>query len=191
MINNLVSHIRNYTELSQAEINLLNGVFKPLKLSKREILHSPHIRATEKYFVAKGCLRSYFVNDKGVEQILQFAIENWWIGDYESLESHSESSIFIDTVEDSEILVLKMKDEEMLFNKIPNLERYFRIILQRERTAHLTKIRYTFEFSREEAYVHLVKHFPQFVERVPDYMIASYLNLTPEYLSKIRKRIVS
>lgn len=74
---------------------------------------------------------------------------------------------------------------------MPKFERYFRQILERERTAYLTKLRYTFEFSREESYIHFLEHFPEFIERVPDYMIASYLNFTPEYLSVIRKRIIS
>lgn len=191
MINQLLSHIQQFATLNDSEIELLSQYLEPIYLNRKDILHQPDRHATHKYFVCQGCLRSYFVNDKGVEQILQFAIENWWIGDYESLERKIPSSLFIDAVEDSQVLAFAINKEEELLRQIPQLERYFRIIFQRERTAHLTKLRYTFEFSREEAYVHLLQSFPQFIERVPDYMIASFLNLTPEYLSKIRKRIVS
>lgn len=191
MIDNLISHIKMFTPLTNSESELLTESFTPMKVRKKEILHSPDRIATSKFFVCKGCLRSFFINDKGIEQILQFAIENWWIADYESLERKTPSSLFIDAVVDSEVLALSSPKEEELFSKIPALERYFRIILQRERTAHLTKLRYTSEFSREKAYVHFLKYFPEFIERVPDYMIASFLNFTPEYLSIIRKRIVS
>lgn len=191
MHSHLINHITSFVALSKSEIDLLSNMLIPIQLSKKDMLQNPDKVATCKYFVCKGCLRSYFVNDKGVEQILQFAIENWWIGDYQSLEQHTPSTLYIDAVEDSEVLALPIAQEEELLSRIRNLERYFRIILQRERTAHLTKLRYTYELSREEAYIHLLQHFPQFIERVPDYMIASFLNLTPEYLSKIRKKIVS
>lgn len=191
MIDSLITHIKMFAPLRDSDIKLLTENIIPINLCKKEILHTPDKVATSKYFVSKGCLRSYFINGKGVEQILQFAIENWWIADYESLERKTPSSLFIDTVEDSQILALSRAKEQELFDKIPSLDRYFRIILERERTAHLMKLRYTYEFSREEAYVHLLQHFPQFIERIPDYMIASFLNLTPEYLSRIRKKIIS
>lgn len=132
-----------------------------------------------------------FLNNKGTDQILQFAIENWWIADYESLEKKIESTLYIDALEDSEVFILHKNKEDELFDKIPNFERYIRLILERERTAFLTKLRYIFEFTKEEAYLHFFKHFPEFIERVPDYMIASYLNITPEYLSTIRRKIIS
>lgn len=191
MIDGLIAHIKMFINLRDSDIELLTESIIPINLSKREILHIPDKIATAKYFVRKGCLRSYFINNKGVEQILQFSIENWWIADYESLERNTSSSLFIDAVEDSQILSLSRAKEQELFDQIPALERYFRVILERERTAHLTKLRYTYEFSREEAYVHLLQNFPQFIERIPDYMIASFLNLTPEYLSRIRKKIIS
>ncbi|QIK59185.1 Crp/Fnr family transcriptional regulator [Dysgonomonas sp. HDW5A] len=191
MINSFISHINRFVTLSQSEIDILTDSFEPIRLEKKEILHQTGKVATSKYFVSKGCLRSYFINDKGIEQILQFAIENWWIADYESLERKLPSTLYIDAVESSEILSLTRAKELELYNRIHNFETYFRQILERERTAFLTKIRYNFEFTKEEAYLHFSENFPEFIERIPDYMIASYLNFTPEYLSVIRKRIIS
>lgn len=187
----LIAHIRKTAYLTREDIDILEDSFDAIQLRKKEVLQSPGKISAYKYFINKGCLRSYFINEKGVEQILQFAIENWWIADYESFDREVPSTLYIDAIENSEVFVLERSRENYLYNKIPAFEHYFRKILEKERTAFLMKLRYMLQFSKEESYLHFSKNFPQFVERVPDYMIASYLNITPEYLSVIRKRIIS
>jgi CRP-like cAMP-binding protein len=138
--------------------------------------------------VNKGCFRAYVINDKGVEQVVQFAIENWWITEYMSLNSGRPSEFYIQAVEDSELVAIDKKYQEELFGRLPQLERYFRIVLEKAYTASLMRIHYIFSFSGEELYNHFNTNFPGFVQRVPQYMLASYLGFTPEFLSKLRAK---
>ena len=115
-------------------------------------------------------------------------MENWWITDYTSLESRQPSGYFIQAVEDSEIAVLTKANREILFQQIPQLERYFRLLLQRMHAANLMRIQYLFDLSVEERYRQFNARFPEFVQRIPQYMLAVYLGFTPEVLSKIRAK---
>jgi CRP/FNR family transcriptional regulator len=191
MISNLIQHITNYVQLSDKDVDILKSFVTERSLRKKETLLEEGNKCHANYFVSKGCLRSYFINPKGDEQILQFAIENWWISDYESLVKNSNSTLYIQAVEDCKIVAFSSKDEEGLYNAIPQLERYFRLIYQKAYMAAILRTRYLYEYSREELYRHFLNNFPEFVQRIPNYMLASYLGFSPEYLSEIRKKIVS
>jgi len=140
------------------------------------------------FFVEKGCLRMYFVNGKQSEQIIQFAIEGWWISDYFSFMDNRPSEYYIQTIEKSKILSVDRNVLDDLLKQLPQLERYFRIIMQRALAASQLKTKFSFEMSKEEFYNHFSTSFPEFLKRVPQYMIASYLGLTPEYVSELRKK---
>lgn len=120
MINNLILHINRFTTLNPIEVEILSDCFELIKLNKKEILHASGKIATLKYFVSKGCLRSYFINNKGVEQILQFAIENWWIADYESLERKLPSTLFIDAVRIAKFLYYQRTEKKSFMIKCQN-----------------------------------------------------------------------
>ena len=122
------------------------------------------------------------------EQITQFALENWWISDFFSYENNIPSAYFIQTVEKSKILSIDKINFEALLKELPQLERYFRIIMQRNVAASQVRLKQMYELSKEEFYLQFCASFPEFVQRVPQYMIASYLGLTPEYVSELRKK---
>lgn len=122
------------------------------------------------------------------EQITQLAIENWWISDYFSFLDDSPSPYYIQTVEKSEIFSIDKVNFESMFKELPQLESYFRIIMQRNIAASQLRIKQMYELSKEEFYFQFCESFPEFVQRIPQYMIASYLGLTPEYVSELRKR---
>ena len=130
----------------------------------------------------------YFINGKTNEQITQFAKENWWICDFFSFTDDKPSEYFIQAIEESEILSIDMPSFEALLKELPQMERYFRIIMQRAVAASQLRAKYMFELSKEEFYLLFCTSFPEFVQRVPQYMIASYLGLTPEYVSELRKK---
>jgi CRP-like cAMP-binding protein len=140
------------------------------------------------YFVVKGCLRMYTIPDNGTEQIVQFGIDNWWICDYTSFDSQKPSMFNIQAVEPSTLIYIDKKSQEELFAKVPKLERYFRLILQRAYSATLMRVHYIFTSTGEARYHHFNSLFPEFVQRIPQYMLASYLGFTPEFLSKIRAK---
>lgn len=185
---NLIQHIENYVHLTASDIKRLNEAIRVIPLKKKGFLLQEGEICQSNYFVGQGCLRMYFIKENGTEQITQFAIENWWISDYMSLMTQKASSFCIQAIEDSEIMELSSSSCELLFEEVPQLERYFRLVTQRAYAASQFRIKYLYGFSREELYHHFSTHFPEFVQRIPQYMLASYLGFTPEYLSEIRKK---
>ena len=188
MISNLINHISRFVELSEQDGLVLNKYFKPSYLKKKDILLKQGEACKSIYFVSSGCLRMYFVNEKALEQITQFALDNWWISDYFSFTDNNPSDYYIQSIEKSEVLAIEKADFECLLKELPKLERYFRIIMQKALAASQLRIKYLYELSKEELYIHFSTSFPEFVQRVPQYMIASYLGLTPEYVSELRKK---
>lgn len=184
----LLNHIKKFTTLTKDEAGLIEQTFRALRVKKKTILLREGDPCRSLYFTAKGCLRMYFINNKGTEQITQFAIENWWLADQFSFERQEPAHFFIQAIEDCELLCLDHSAYDGLLQNIPALEHYFRIIYQRVHAAAQQRTRYESDYSREEMYLFFTKAFPEFVQRIPQYMLASYLGFTPEYLSEIRKK---
>jgi CRP-like cAMP-binding protein len=142
-------------------------------------------------FVEKGSLRSYSIDEKGNEHILQFALEGWWISDQYSLFTGEPSSYNIDAIEDSDLLLITHASFESMMNKIPRMEKYFRLLLQNNMIALHRRLVASLSLSAEEKYTNMVNAYPNIIQRVPQHMIASYLAITPETLSRIRKQMSS
>lgn len=143
------------------------------------------------YFVMNGCVRKFFVNEKGIEQTTEFAIENWWITDNKAYEHSRPSEFYIQAVEKSKVVYIDYASQEKLAADYPKMERYFRFVYQRAYAASQMRIKYLYDFSKEEMFIDLNKHYPEFVQRIPQHLIASFLGFTPEYLSEIRKKLRS
>lgn len=191
MLSPLVTHIRRFVPLSDQEAVVLEQYLEVRELKKKEFLLRERQVCTASYFVIKGCCRSYFITEKDTEQVHLFAIEDWWITDYQSLELQTPSQFYIQTVEPSTIAVLPRALQDELFLQLPQLEKYFRLILQKALAAAHLRVKYIFSQTGEERYDHFCSAFPGFVQRVPQYMLASYLGFTPEFLSKIRAKRIS
>jgi hypothetical protein len=123
-----------------------------------------------------------------VEQTTHFAIENWWLTDYLAFQSQQTTGFYIQAVENTQVLAIDWHAQERLLAQYPYLERYFRLVYQRAYGADQLRIKYLYAFSREELYHHFSTHFPEFIQRIPQYLLASFLGFTPEYLSEIRKK---
>ncbi|GAA4307345.1 Crp/Fnr family transcriptional regulator [Mucilaginibacter gynuensis] len=186
----LLDHIGRYVKLSTDEQELLCRKLEFKSFKKKEYLLEAGKLCQGNYFVLKGCIRQYFVNTKLNEQVIQFGIENWWIADQDSLLNKQPSTTFIQTVEASEVLLLSEKHREELFREIPLLESYFRIMMQKSFVAAQRRIGYMFNMTDEERYRHFSKLFPAFLQRVPQYMLASYLGFTPQFMSRLRAKKV-
>lgn len=188
MCQNFISHLKRYISLSEDEVELLLHNVSQLKVEKKDFLLKEGQTCKANYFVEKGLLRMFFINDKGVEQTTQFALENWWIADYMSLTKQHSSPFFIQAIETSAIVCIEHHKQEQLFEQLPQLERYFRLMMQRAYAATQMRVRFFQIYSKEENYRHFVSSYPNFVQRIPQYMLASYLRITPEYLSELRRR---
>lgn len=182
----LFNHIARFTRLTEDDKAYLSSVLSERTVKKKELLLKEGQLCTTNYFISKGCCRLFYVNEKGVEQIVQFGIDGWWITDLVAYTTQEPASFFLQAVEPSELVLWDKRREDELFGKVPALERYFRLILQRAAAAAQQRFRYFSEFTGEERYHHFNNSFPEFIQRVPQYMLASYLGFTPEFLSKIR-----
>lgn len=185
------AHLEKFITMNEEEYISILSFFEVLDVKKKHMLMYEGEICKYKYFVLEGCLRKFFINEKGVEQTTEFAIENWWISDTFAFEKQVKTTFNIQSVEHSKILAITYQSQELLLQKHPLMERYFRIIYQTAYAAAEKRIRYLHEMSREELYVHFSTQYPWFIQRIPQYLIASFLGFTPEYLSEIRSKLRS
>ncbi|MEJ8844460.1 Crp/Fnr family transcriptional regulator [Lacibacter sp. H375] len=185
------SHLEKFIELNEAEFVGISSFFKVANFKKKENLLVEGQICKSHYFVLKGCLRKFFINEKGVEQTTEFAIENWWMTDNMAYEHKRPTEFYIQAVEHSEVLMIDSSSQEKMLAEYPKMERYFRFIYQRAFAASQMRFKYQHEFSKENSYLHFCKAHPQFVQRIPQYLVASFLGFTPEYLSELRHKFRS
>ena len=191
MCDELLTHFRKYIQIDDGDEHDILSFFSITDLRKKQnILVEGKVCRTN-LFVVKGCLRLYFINENGTEQTTQFAIENWWMTDYTAFHSRQPSTFNIQAVEQSKVITIDLDSQEILLERFPQFERYFRLIFQRATAASQLRIRYLYELSHEELYNQFRNLYPGFVQRIPQYLLASFLGFSPEYLSEIRKRSIS
>lgn len=188
MYNALFAHINKFIDLSTDEQDILASLLKSSSFKKKAYLHEAGETCRANYFVVKGCLRLYFIDIKGAEQTTQFAIENWWISDLTSFLFQKTSDFYIQAAEATDVIVIEHRHYDEIFEKVPKLEKYFRLIFQKLHQASQIRIKYLYSQTAEERYTNFSTLFPEFVQRIPQYMLASYLGFTPEFLSKIRAK---
>lgn len=184
----LINHFAKFVALRDDDLPAIRAFFKPIQLRKKEDLVKAGDVCRSNYFVLSGCLRMFFVNEKGVEQTTQFAIENWWMTDYMAFQNQQRTDFWIQAVENTEVVAIDFHSQEKLLEQFPQLERYFRMVYQKAYAAAQLRIKYLYDFSREELYNYFSDRFPGFIQRIPQYLLASYLGFTPEYLSEIRRK---
>ncbi|EHO07654.1 hypothetical protein HMPREF9714_01271 [Myroides odoratimimus CCUG 12901] len=188
-MNKLIQHIEKFVgTLSVPEADSILSYFELIKVKKKEILLEADMLCDKLFFVEVGCLRSYYMKNNGIEQTTDFAIENWWLTDNMAFEQHTNSNFYIQAVEKSEVIVITREQFVLLVEKHPIMEKYYRQVFQRAYAAAQYRVKYLYEFSREELYFHFEERFPEFIQRIPQYLMASYLGFSPEYLSEIKKK---
>ena len=179
-------HLRKYVTVTDEQCENITPFLTKESLRKKDHLLQTGQVCHAQYFITKGCLRYYFIKDDGTEQILQFGIENWWMTDYVSFDRQTPSLFAIQALEDTEMIKVERDAFEKMLVTVPSMERYFRIILQKAYAASQLRIHYVYNLSGEERYHQFNSMFPDFVQRIPQYMLASYLGFTPEFLSRVR-----
>jgi len=184
----LLKHISKFSTLTYEHELLLTSKLRYKLVEKKDFLLQEGQVCTHYYFVLSGCLRFYKIINTGFEQILQFGIPNWWLSDYRSINDQRPSDYYIQAVEKTEVLVLTKHDADALFNDIPAFNSYFRLMMQKAYTASLKKIELMLCESAEDRYVEFTTNFPDFVQQIPQYMLASFLGFTPQFLSGLRAK---
>jgi CRP-like cAMP-binding protein len=187
----LFSKINEKIKLNDDEVEICKSLFNPKKLRRRQYILQQDDICKNLIFVEKGILRSYSLDSKGNEHIIQFAPEGWWISDVYSFLTGESAKYNIEAIEDSELLLISKSSLDQLYERVPKFERYFRLLSQANMVATHRRLTATLSDSSEEKYLRLLSAYPNIVARVPQHMIASYLGITPETLSRVRKRIVN
>jgi len=189
MFDQLQSHIAKRVRMTPKEFDLCTRFFVQKKIRKRQFVLQEGEVCKHLAFVNEGCLREYTVDHKGEEHILQFAIRDWWISDLNSFLSGTKSTHAIDALQDSEVLLLEKEARDKMLEAVPVMERYFRLLLEANYIATHRRIDESLSASAEERYLAFIKTYPLLVEQIPQNQIASYLGITPQSLSRIRKEL--
>ena len=172
--------------ITDDEFGVVEQSFIPKSLQSGEVLQRAGEPARWGAFVARGCLRSYVIDSDGDEHIIQFAPEEWWLSDLESLGTGQPSRYFFDAIEASELLLIDPPSQQRLIERVPGYAASFRVGLQRHAAAKNRRIVETLSTSAEERYREFMQEYPSIAQRVSQRMLASYLGITPETLSRIR-----
>ncbi len=185
--NQLLSYVAQYINLSPGEENLLLQNTTQASYKKGEFLLEAGQYCNRQYFITSGCIRTYYIDQKAEEHIIQFGIENWWAADLHSYINRTPADYHIQALEPTTVLILKAEEVEALYSAIPAFERLFRIIIQKAYVAAQQRIVATISQTAEERFSAFLQKYPGLDQRVPQYMIASYIGVTPEFFSKMKK----
>ncbi len=182
----ILSGVAKHIQLTKKEEEFFVSLLQQKKLKKKQFL--VHEGEFNKFtaFVTKGCLRSYSIDRNGFEHIIQFAPPGWWVADLYSLISKQPGKLNIDALEDSEMLILSREDQEKLFETVPKFERFFRILTENSIAANSHRLIDYMGLSAQERYFTFCDRYPMLMKTLPQKQIASYIGVTPEFLSKIK-----
>lgn len=183
----LYKKINTLVSIDESEFNHLKTFFVPKKLRKRQYFLQEGDVCKYQAFVEKGLLRSYTIDDKGSEHVLQFASEGWWMADLSSYLTNEPSFLNIDALEDVELLLITKPLWEQAMKEILPLEHYFRIIIQKHLVATQKRLLQSLAETADEKYNRFLQTYPECVQRLPQHQIASYLGITRETLSRLRR----
>lgn len=185
----LIKSISRYVKLNSEEENLIEFFWTAKTLEKGDYLLRNGETCKSDNFVVKGALKAYYINfENGKEEILYFAIDNWWATDIESFQKQKPSIYNIQAIDKTELLQISHTSFEEMLKKIPKLERFFRIILENYLGSLQRRIIINNVFGAELRYSDFLENYPKVAEKVPQYLIASYLGITAEFLSRIRNK---
>ena len=187
----LIKYFNSYTSstLSENEIESIENAFVHKKFRRKQYFLQEGEVCKHTAFIVKGAMRQYTVDDKGEEHIARLSIENWWASDRESLMKQIPSIYFIDAWEDTEALLITRDAFIDLIDRIPSLSEWMRNIDVNYAIASQRRLSAAISLSAEERYHDLEKNYPEFLQRFPQHIIASYLGITPEFLSKVRTKM--
>jgi CRP-like cAMP-binding protein len=185
----LRAYLLSRASFTEDELNFVRTMFTPARLRSREYLQRAGAVAKYAAFVTHGCLRTYAIDSEGKEHIVQFAPETWWVADNTSLASGTPSRYFVDAIEDSDLLLIGPASHEKIVQVIPGYAAAFRRGLQRHAAAKDERIVSAMTASAEERYLEFLKTYPSLATRVPLRMLASFLGVSPETISRIRGKL--
>lgn len=188
---NILNNIKRYVSLNEQDEIQFSAIVRTTNVKRRQFIVQPNFVCSHQTYVLKGAFRSYFVNDEGIDHTIQFAIEDWFISDFNSYINQTPASLFVEALEDSTVQQIAFNDVERLCAENPKFEKFFRLVAQKSFAFSQRRVLSNLGKSAEERYLEFQELYPSIVQRVPQYALASYLGMSPEFLSKIRRRLVN
>ncbi len=188
MSESILNYVRRYIELDPDEQKSLLSIIKPRKYLKRQFIVQAGDECKYETYVVNGCLKAYFVDPEGTSHVVQFAVDDWWISDMDSLMNGGPSTLNIDAIEDTEVLQIERAQFFELFERIPKFNKLYRIMLMKAFVSHQKRIIDNLCLPARDRYLDFIKRYRNIEQRVPQNQIASYLGMTPEFLSQIRRK---
>ncbi|MBE8723271.1 Crp/Fnr family transcriptional regulator [Sphingobacterium pedocola] len=186
MVDKLISHINGICLLTGDEIEIVKELVREKDVPRKHFVHRAGEIAQYSAFVLEGCLRSYIIDQNGFEHVLQFAPENWWISDMYSFVKQTSSELNIDALLDSKVLILSRDCQLRIFDRIPKLERYFRILTENALASSNHRTLDYLSLPAKVRYQKFCDLYPTLINTLPQKQIASFIGITPEFLSKLR-----
>ncbi len=187
----LINYFNNYLPLDEAEQDLLITRITEKKVKRRQFILQEGDVCKHYNFVLQGCFKMYGTDDKGKDHNIQFAAENDWITDIGSFHSEKPTQLYIEAIEPAVIFQIKKVDLLFLYVNCPKFDRNFRVIIEEKFIELQNQLLRNFSFTAQDRYEAFLAQYPKLSQRLPNTQIASYLGITPEFLSKIRNQIVS
>lgn len=183
-------NLSRYVSFTDDELKVLDSLIKPQFIPKKTTMLRSGEKCNFEAYVVKGCVRKYYIDADGNELILQFGVEDHWVGDI-SFNAYDDqpSRVFIETMEDSEFLMFDPESKEELFTRVPKFERAFRILVQRHLASTQNRLFDSVSKNATDKYLEFLRLYPSIPQRVAQHYIASYLGISPEFLSKVRARL--
>ncbi len=180
----------HYITLTQEEENILVSKVLYKKYLKGQYIVQQGDVCKYSGFVVSGCTKTFYVDEEGQEHIVMFSVEDWWASDMGSFVTQTPADFNVQCIENTELIIFSHDTIEELYSEIPKLERFFRQIVEKGLAASQKRIVRSFSLSAKEQYVHFRNQYPKMEQRIPQYMIASYLGITKEFLSKIKSQLI-
>lgn len=185
----ILQNISRHIQLDKTETDFFISLLQSKKLKRKEFLLKQGDTCRTENFIVKGCLRTYTIDDNGIEHIVMFGIEDWWVGDLFSFLTQSPAAYFIDALEDTEILQISKANLDKLYKIVPKFERFFRLILQNAFIAQQKRINQSLSYTAQQRYLDFITKHPNLEQRLSQKQVSAYLGITPVFLSMLRKKI--
>ena len=185
----LLEHIKLNIEVNESDEEAILNYFNIKSFSKKSFLLTEGRISRNEYFIISGCVRIFVTDNSGLEHNLSFNSENWWAGDLKSFINNEVATYSIQALEDTAVLQINHKSWIDMLNTFPLMEKYFRTMFQNAVVAQQTRIVESISHTAEERYLNFIKSYPKLTQRISQKHLASYLGITPEFLSMIRRKI--
>ena len=188
---NILNAVNRHINLTAGEATFFQSLLTPQKIRQGEFVETSGELTRYMIYVNAGCLMTYFTDRDGFDHVIQFAMPGWWTGDLQSFTQQVPSIYSTRALADSEVLLLPKASMDQLLEKHPKFERYFRIIFQNSLVTNQNRIIMSYSATAEERYTAFREKYPTLEQYVPLKYIASYLGITPEFLSKVRRKLMT